>query len=108
MKMTSPFKNLSKKVKEIIVDGDKIKVKPKVEDAQSLFAMKRELTKEDTKEMSRIMKEMIQRANPEEAPADIEAYVAEHFGSLVTEMLIMYRLTTRARLKKLIETEEKK
>lgn len=106
--MTSPFRDLSKKVKEIEVDGIKIKVKPKVEDAQVLFAMKRELTKEDTEEMGRIIKELIQRANPEENPKDIEAFAAEHFGSLVTEMLILYRLTTRTRLKKLMEETEKK
>lgn len=93
--MNNPFKNLKDKVREIEINGIKIKVKPKVKDAEALMTLKKETTETDAKKLTSIMREMIKRANPEEDPEDIEAYVAEHYIDLLKEVMVLYGFTTR-------------
>lgn len=93
--MTSPFKNLKDRVREIEVDGIKIKVKPKVKDAEALMTLKKETTDTDAKKLTNVMKDVIQRANPEENLEDIEAFITEHYASLLREIMVLFGFTTR-------------
>jgi len=98
----SPFAGLSKRHREITVDGDKIMVKPKVKDAEMFITMKQgDLEQVDAEKITKIMVGMIKRANKEEQQEDIEDYVAQHYGSLFQELSILFGFTTREELEKL-------
>ncbi len=85
------FEGLSKKIKTIEVDGEKLKIKPKRKDVVLFCTLSRaNLTEEDANKIFDILIEMIHRANPEADPADIEAYVTEHFGSLIMQIAPLF------------------
>jgi len=65
-----------------------------VKDAEIILTLKKETTEADATKISQIMTNIIKRANPEENVEDIEAFVAEHYGNLLKEILIMYGFTT--------------
>ena len=110
--MTTPFRGLSKRVQEIEIGKDKIKVKPKVKDAEMFITMKAgDLETEDAEKITKIMVEMIRRANPDEEIVDIEDYVAMNYGSIFQELSILFGFTTRAEMERMrkerIETQKK-
>ncbi len=90
-----PFANLSKRVREVEVDGIKIKVKPKVEDAEMFVTMKKEMDMSKAKEVTAILKKVIKRANPEAVDEDLEDFIEEHYGSLLKEITILMGFASR-------------
>lgn len=103
----SPFRGLKDKTHELIINGVTIKVKPKVEDIEMFITMKKEMTGEDAKKITAVLKQIISRANPEEDKEDIEVFIMENYGDLVSELTILFGFTTREQVEKL-KTEVKK
>jgi len=85
------FEGLSKKIKEIEIDGESLKIKPKRKDVEIFCTLSRDtFSEQDAKKVFDIFINMIQRANPGAAVEDIEAYVTEHFGSLVAKIAPLF------------------
>ena len=85
------FEGLSKKIKEIEIDGEKLKIKPKRKDVEMFCTLSRDsFSEQDAKKVFDILISMIQRANPGINAEDIEAYVTEHFGSLVAKIAPLF------------------
>ena len=105
----SPFKGLKDKVVELKVGEDVIKVRPIVADAEAFITMKKEMTQDDAKVISKIIVDMIVRANSEEEKEDVEAYVARHYGDLLMQVAVVFGFTSEKQLeetkKKLIQQE---
>ena len=105
----SPFKGLKDKVVELKVGEDVIKVRPIVADAEAFITMKKEMTQDDAKVISKIIVDMIVRANSEEEKEDVEAYVARHYGDLLMQVAVVFGFTSEKQLeatkKKLIQRE---
>jgi len=93
--MASPFKGLKEKCVELKIGGDVIKVKPTVADAELFMTMKREPSEQDAKKITKILVDMIARANPEEDRGDIESYVAMNYGDLIMKVAVIYGFTTQ-------------
>ena len=100
----SPFKGLKDKVVELKVGEDVIKVRPIVADAEAFITMKKEMTQDDAKVISKIIVDMIVRANSEEEKEDVEAYVARHYGDLLMQVAVVFGFTSE---KQLEETKKK-
>ena len=92
----NPFLGLRNKTKTITVDGETIEVKPKVKDAEMFMLMKKELTAEDAARVSEIMKNIITRANKDLDPEDIEAFIVDHYGSLMKQVAVLFGFATDA------------
>jgi len=88
--MISPFKGLKDKTTELEIGGQKIKVKPKVADAELFLTMKQEMNEETAKIPSRVMTAMIKRANPEEDPEDIQDFIVAHYGELMMKIAPLF------------------
>ena len=99
--MVSPFVGLKDKIHELKIDDIVIKVQPKVKEAQLFILMKEEMTDKDTQRMSSIMQDIIVRANPEDDPEDIEAFIALHYGTLMEELTILFGFSTREQMDKI-------
>jgi len=117
MTESNPFLGYSRKYREIEVGGKKIRVKPKVRDAEIFIAMGSEkgITSEWAEKITSIMIDMIKRANPkpdnvseEEYNEDIEAFVAEHYGELFVKLGVLYGFTTEEKIKEEMEKIKKK
>lgn len=93
--MNDHFANLTRTNREIDVDGIKIKVKAKVEDAELFLLMKKEMDSQRAKDITSIIRRMIKRANPEAKDDDIEDFIAEHYGSLMKEITILMGFASR-------------
>ena len=108
--MASPFTGLSERTITLeMSNGDKIKVKPKVKDAQMFITLKQgSMTEEDSQKITDIMVGMIQRANPEEKQEDIEAYVALHYGELMEKIAVVYGFVPEKKIQELKEKRLKK
>jgi len=107
--MSSPFRNVKYDKVEIEIDGEKIAVEPKVEDAEMFVTLKQgDISQENVKIISKIMKEIIIRANPNEDKKRIERFIALNYGKLVEELLILFGFTTREQLNKAKEQLTKK
>jgi len=92
--MTSPFKGLKSRFVELKIGEDTIRARPLVEDAEAFLTMKKEMTQEDAKIVSKIMVDMIVRANPDEDKEDIEQFVARHYGELLMKVAVIFGFTT--------------
>ena len=105
----SPFKGLKDKFIEIKIGEDIIKARPLVQDAEMFITMKKEMNSEDAKAISKIIVNMITRANPEEDKEDIEAYVAMHYGDLLLKVAVVFGFSSEddvdKAIKKLIQQE---
>ena len=111
---SNPFLGYSRRYREIEVGGKKIKVKPKVRDAE-IFMTTREITPETAKRITEVMIEMIKRANPKpdnvdekQYQEDIEDFVAEHYGELYFKLAVLYGFATEDELKRRVEELKKK
>jgi len=98
------FEGLSKKIKTIEVDGELLKIKPKRKDVEIFATLSREkFTEEDSARITDILIDMIARANPEASKEDIEAYVVEHYGSLILKLAPIFRFATEKETRQAIE-----
>ena len=92
--METPFNNLSKRVKEIEVNGDKILIKPKAKDVATFLSMSDKMTEEDGLKLAKVFESMISRAYTMEkvefVQEDIEDYVAEHFGDIMFQVMEVF------------------
>ena len=100
--MVSPFKGLKDKKVELKIGEDIIYAKPIVADAEAFMTMKKEMNSDDAKTVSKIIVDMIARANPEEDKDDIASYVATHYGSFIMQIAVVFGFTSQ------IEVEETK
>ena len=102
MAETNPFKDISKRIKTIKIDGKDLRVKPKVKDAEVFVLLKKEMDEDHSKRISKSMISIIRRAyTPEElSDDDIETLVATHYGTLLSEVSILFGFTTREDLEK--------
>jgi len=99
--MDVKFEGLSKKIKIIEIDGEKLKIKPKRKDVEMFATLSREkFSKEDSASITDIMISMISRANPEANKEDIEAYVVEHYGQLILKLATIFRFATEEKVEK--------
>lgn len=96
----NPIRGLSKKVKTVTVGGDVIKVKPQVKHAEMFTTLKEQRTKEDAQNVTNILYEIIQGANPEESEEDIKSHIMNNYGDWMREMTILYGFTTREEYEK--------
>jgi len=106
--MTSVFKGAKDKIIEIKIGDDLIRIKPKVKDAEALMTLNKDMGEKDVSRVTEIMKNLICRANPDEDPEDIEAYVAENYGLIFAELAILYKFSTREKMDKLLTEDSKK
>lgn len=98
------FGGLSKKIKEIEVDGEMLKIKPKRRHVEIFATLAGEqFTENDAKRITDLMIEMIKEANPESEIEDIEAYVVEHYGTLFLKLAPIFRFASEKELKEAIE-----
>lgn len=107
--MKSPFKGLKDRFVELKVGKETIKARPIVADAEAFITMKKEMTAEDAKTVSKIIVDMICRANPEEDREDIEAFVAMHYGEILMQVAVVFGFATQKGMeelkKKLVSSE---
>jgi len=96
--LTSPFKGLKDKLVEIKVGGEAIKIKPTVADAELFMTIRREPSSEDAKKITKILVDMIARANPDQDKADIEEFVARHYGELIMKAAVVYGFATEDKI----------
>jgi len=89
------FAGLKDKAIELVIGGEKIKIMPKVKDAEMFILLKREMTAADAARITEIIVNAIQRANPEDDIEDIKAFVARNYGVLLKELSIAYGFATR-------------
>jgi len=102
------FEGLSKKVKEIEIDGKKLKIKPKRKHAEIFATLTREkFTKEDSAKITDLLIDMIKLANPAADKEDIEAYVVANYGALILELAPIFRFATRKETKQMMEKLKK-
>jgi len=106
--MGSPFKGLKDKIHEIKIGETLIKVKPSVADIELFITMKKDMDAAEAKKITTILKNVIKKANPEEDVEDIEIFITENYGQLITELTILFGFTTREKIKKLEEDLKKK
>ncbi|RLJ03642.1 MAG: hypothetical protein DRP11_00155 [Candidatus Aenigmatarchaeota archaeon] len=97
----NPLIGLSKRERYLEINGQKIKIKPKVKDAEMFSLMKRNMTEEDMQRLTTIMKNIIKRANPEVPDEDIEAFITENYGTLILELSIYFGYTSRREVERL-------
>lgn len=92
MQNLSPFKGLKDKVVELDIDGDKIKLQPKVEDAELFLTMKQgEALDEKTASIpTQVLFRMLKRANKEEDDEDLRTYIGLHYGSLMVQIAPLF------------------
>lgn len=86
----NPIEGLSKKTEIIEIAGNKFKVLPKIEDLSVLGSVGEKPTKEDIKNISNLIVELIHRGNPEIDVKDIEALVTRNYGSIFAKILPLY------------------
>ena len=98
----TPFKDISKKVKTIMLDNKPLKVKPKVKDADAFILIKKDMTEKDAERISKVMENIIRRAHtPEElSDEDIETLVSSYYGKLLGELSVLFGFTTREEIDK--------
>ncbi len=99
--MTRPFKGFKDKIVELKIDGEVIKLKPRVEDAELFLTMKETMDENTVKIPTVVLTNMIKRANPKEEDEtveayeeDIQAYIAAHFGDLMTKIAPLFGFKT--------------
>ena len=97
----SRFDNLKNKIFEIEIDGEKVKVKPKVEKAEIFLLMKKNMTELEAKRMTNLIVETVKEANPEVDIEDIKADVATHYGEYLKKLSILYGFATEEDFNKL-------
>ena len=95
MQNISPFKGLKDKVIELEVDGTKVKVQPKVEDAELFLTMKQgdTLDEKTASIPTQVLFRMLKRANkgdPEADDENIRTFIALHYGSLMVEIAPLF------------------
>jgi len=92
MQNVSPFKGLKDKVTELNIDGVKIRLQPKVEDAELFLTMKQgEALDEQTAGIpTKVLFRMIKRANKEDDDEDIKTFIALHYGSLMVQIAPLF------------------
>ena len=92
--MNTPFENLSKKVKEIKINDETLLIKPKTKDVAAFLSMSDKMTEEDGLKLAKVFENMISRAyvmqKIEFDIADIEDYVAEHFGDIMFAVMEVF------------------
>lgn len=108
-----PFKGLKHRIVEIdIGESEKLKLKPKVKDAEALFAMGKGegqvVGQKEVETLTGIMRTMIKRANPDADDEDIDDLIAMHYAQMLTEVYIIFGFTTREKVDKLLEEASKK
>lgn len=101
METKSAFKGLSKKIKIVTVDGDKIKVQPKVKHAEMFTTLKEQRTAEDAKMVTQILFEIVKGANPDESDEDIYAHIRDHYGEWMKTMAVLYGFATEEEFEKM-------
>jgi hypothetical protein len=103
--MDTPFENLSKRVKEIEIDGDKILIKPNVKDVEKFITMKDNMTEEDASKMTNCFVNMMDRAykmeNIDAKREDIEAYIAEHYGAIMFKIMEIFGFASKEQIESL-------
>jgi len=107
----NPFTDISKKIKTIQIEGKPLKVKPNTRDAEMFILMKKDMNDKDAARITEIMENIIKRANPELSQEDISSGIALHYGTILSELSILFGFTTREDLdksKKKLETEASK
>ena len=102
MEEKNPFRDISKRIKTISLDGQELKVKPKVKDAEIFMLLKKDLTTEDADKITQVMYNIVRRAyEPNElSDGDIETIITLNYGKLIGEMTILFGFTTREELEK--------
>lgn len=101
----TPFENLSKRVKEVEIDGLKIFLKPKTRDVEKFLTMSDKMTEQDAKNLSDIFTSMITRAyemqDKKVVKEDVEDFVAEHYGSILYKTMELFGFATKEDIEKL-------
>ena len=89
MSDVSPFRGLSKRFVTIDINGQKINVHPRVEDAE-IFVSLKSGDQDEAAKITEIMVNMIHRANQQEDIEDIKAFVAQNYGRLIRSIAEIY------------------
>jgi len=105
--MTNPFTGLKNRVVELKIEDKKIKVIPKVKDAEMFITLKRELSEKDAEKVTGIITGMIQRAYPDADKDDLSAFVTKHYGSFMQELAILFGFATRKDFQDLMKRIER-
>lgn len=92
--MTSPFKGLKDKIIELDIGGKKIRLQPKVEDAELFLTMKQEMDVQSAKVPTRVLMNMIQRANPEANAEDIRIFITLNYGEFLMKIAPIFGFKT--------------
>lgn len=106
--MTSVFEGAKNRVVEIEIDGDKINVKPKSKDAEMFLVMKETMGDKDVERVTKIMNNIICRANPDDDPEDVADYVGLHYGSIFKRLSVLFGFATEKQLKEAMERATQK
>ena len=101
----TPFENLSKKIKEIDIEGETLLIKPKTKDVAAFLSMGDKMTEVEAMKLASIFENMISRAYTmqkiEFEKEDIEDYVAEHFGHIMYKVMEIFGFATKEEIDKL-------
>lgn len=102
MNEESPFKDISKKIRTIDLEGKQLKVKPNVKDAELFITLRDEPNEKDAENISGVIRGIIRRAYaPEElSDNDIESIMTLYYGKLLGELSILFGFTTREEFEK--------
>jgi len=103
--MDTPFENLSKRVKEINVDGDKVFIKPKTKDVEAFITMSDKMNEQDAEKLTNCFVNMIERAykiqKQDVVREDIEDYVAEHYGTIMYAVMEIFGFASKDKIDEL-------
>lgn len=103
--METPFENLSKRVKEIDVDGQKLLIKPKIKDVEAFITMSDKMTEQDAQKLSSCFVNMIERAYKKQEikteREDIEDFVAEHYGTILYSVMEVFGFASKEKIEEL-------
>jgi len=101
----TPFENLSKRVKEIDVDGQKVLIKPKIKDVEAFITISDKMNEQDAQKLSTCFVNMIERAYKKNEVKtereDIEDFVAEHYGTIMYSVMELFGFASKEKIENL-------
>ncbi len=90
----SPFKGLKDEIVELNIGGQKILAKPTVKDVEVFLTLKKEIDGDDASRISKMLVDMVARANPDEDREDIEAFISRHYGDVLMQSSMVFGFST--------------
>lgn len=100
--MSTPFENLSKRVKKIKIGNDEVLVKPKASDIEVFVSMGEKFNEDDAKKLTNCFVNMIHRAYVMENQTinreDIEDYVAENYSEVMYAVMELFGFATKDKI----------